>query len=187
MARLTDRLHYFKTRFDNLPTILIYWFILSPLLIAISLLIYRKIHNNNSLKATNIVYEKIKDKNLIILRKVNLQFWEICGYRSYISPNNNCDLYLMEDSIVLVRRQVFIVTVHFRPIIITANVFDLTKEFQDLYVCRPSKIFFKEVILNEIEIIIPSSIGKYYRVEITLKQLTKEQKNCLKYIKNWEL
>ncbi len=159
-CRLTDRLHYFKTRFDNLPTILIYWFILSPLLIAIILLIYSKIHNNNSLKATNIFLEKIKDKNLIILRQFNLQLWETSGYRSYISPNNNCDLYLMEDSIVLVRRQVFIVTVHFRPIIITANVFDLTKEFQDLYVCRPSKIFFKEVILNEIEIIIPSSIGK---------------------------
>jgi hypothetical protein len=61
----------------------------------------------------------------------------------------------------------------------------LTKEFRDLYICRPTKIFFKEVITNEIEIIIPSSIGNYYWVEITLKRLTQEQKNRLNYIKNW--
>jgi hypothetical protein len=170
-----------------LPTILIYWILLSPLSIVVILLIYSKIHNNKSLKATNNFLLKIKEKNYIELRKIKLQFWETSGYRSYISPNNDCDLYLMEDSIVLVRRQVFIFTVHFSPIIITSNVFDLTKEFRDLYVCRPSKIFFKEVITNEIEIIIPSSIGKHYRIEITLKRLAKEQKNHLNYIKNWQL
>jgi hypothetical protein len=168
-----------------LPTILIYWILLSPLLIVFILLIYSKIHNGSSLKATNNFLEKIKDKNFIILRQVKLQYWERSEYRSYISPNNECDLYLMEDSIALVRRQIFFVTVHFRPIIITANISDLTKEFRDLYICRPTKIFFKEVITNEIEIIIPSSIGNYYWVEITLKRLTQEQKNRLNYIKNW--
>lgn len=170
-----------------MPTILIYWILLSPLLIFIILIIYSKIHNNSSLTATNNFLEKIRNEKFTILRQVKLQFWETSGYRSYLSPNNDCDLYLLNNSIVLVRRQNFLVTVHFRPIIITPHVLDLTKEFHGLYVCKPSRIFFKEVIKNEIEIIIPSSIGKHYRVEITLKQLTTEQIKSLNYIKDWTI
>ena len=170
-----------------MPTILIYWTLLIPLLIVVILVAYAKIYNNSSLKDTNHFLEKIKPKHPIVLREVNLQFWETSGYRSFISPNNECDIYLLEDSIALIRRQVFIVTVHFRPIIITTNVADLTKEFRDLYVCRPIKIFFKETITDEIEIIIPSSISRYYRVQITLKRLTEEQKKCLNYIRDWQV
>lgn len=143
--------------------------------------IYFYFHNNEN----NIKVEKFlniaNELNPIVFNDIKLRYWKSRGTRTEISINSICDLYLYDESLVLVRRQNFILKMIFAPVVITSNIAKSKNDFPNLESYLPSSFVLNSYKRGELEIKLQGS----YRIDITLKGLTTEQIDKLRIVQNW--
>ena len=119
------------------------------------------------------------------LQNIKLRYWTTNGARTMTSPNNNCDIYLFDTFLAIVRRQNFIFKVFFAPVLITSDITSTKSIFSYLTVYKPDRVVFNEVMKGQIDIKIKDPIYRHYKIDITFKELTSEQLIQLGKIKNW--
>lgn len=121
----------------------------------------------------------------IIFQNIKLRYSETNGLNIYFYPNNRCDLYLFDNYLAIVRRQIFVFKVFFAPILLTSDIATTKKIFNYLDSYKPHRVTFKEIVKGEVDIKLTDPKYKHYKTEITLKGLSIEQTTQLEKIKNW--
>lgn len=123
--------------------------------------------------------------NPIVFQNIKLRYSETSGLKTYIYPNNRCDLYLFDNYLAIVRRQNFVFKVFFAPILLTSDLASTKNIFNYLDSYKPDQITFKQIVKGEVEIKLTDPKYKHSKTDITLKGLTIEQTAQLERIKNW--
>jgi len=163
-----------------------YLIMLIPMIIIAYILI--RYNNRKTKPLTDRFINEIKLIEPVILRDIKLRYWISTEGRTTLSPNNNCDLYLFDKSLVIIRRQDFIFKVNFAPVLLTQDLEKAMINFGFLKCLKPNKIHFNQTIKGQIEIKVTDSNKKYNKkIDITLKQLTIEQLLQLDIINKWNL
>ncbi len=102
-----------------------------------------------------------------------------------MSLNSCCDLYLFDNCLAITRREHFIYTFLFAPILITSDVISAERMFDNIKIYNPDSIIFKEIVQGEIVIKVSDPLYTHYKIELTLRGMTKEQIGKLKRIEDW--
>ena len=169
-----------------MPTISILTFIASFFfIILVSLYIYLTFYNNRTKKITNRFLEHANKLNPIVFRNIKIRYWSNSGLKTYVYPNNYCDIYLLDDSLAIIRRQNFILKVFFRPILLTSDTTATKISFNYLDTYKPDNIFFKQTVKGEVDIKLTDLEHNHFKIYITFMGLTNEQLGQLEKIKNW--
>jgi hypothetical protein len=125
--------------------------------------------------------------NPIIFKNIKIRYWTVYGGQMIVYPNNQCDLFLLEDCLGIVRRQDFIYKVFFPPFLISSDIIKTRNTFSYLNIFKPEKVLFKQTTKSEVDIKLIDPAYKHSKIDITLKGLTNEQINQLKKIKSLNL
>jgi len=120
-----------------------------------------------------------------IFQNIKLRYSETSGLKTYIYPNNRCDLYLFDNYLVIVRRQDFVFKVFFAPILLTSDIASTKNYFNYLDTYIPDRITFTPIAKGEVDIKLTDQVNKHYTTNITLKGLSNEQTTLLEKIKTW--
>ncbi len=149
------------------------------------LYIYLSFYNKRSQLLIDNFLKQVSHVKPIFFQHIKIRYSETSGLKTYIFPNNYCDLYLFDNYLAIVRKQHFIFKVLFAPMVLSSNTDTTNSSFNHLKSYKPSQIVFKEVLKGEIDIKINDINNKQYTIDITLKGLTNEQLTQLDIIKNW--
>ena len=144
-----------------------------------------KYYNKKNVVATERFASHSSEFKPVLFQNIKLRYWTSNGARTMISPNNNCDIYLFDNFLAIVRRQNFIFKVFFAPVLITSDIISIKSIFSYLTVYKPDRVIFNEVMKGQIDIKIKDPIYRHCKIDITFKELTSEQLNQLVKIKNW--
>ena len=120
--------------------------------------------------------------NPIVFRDIRTRYTEFSGYRGYIFFKSSCDIYLFEHYIVVLRRYKFMFKRDLEPIILTSDKVRDKEHFTYLKAYKPDRILFKQVIKDEVEFKYSDLKYNYYKMELTLKGLTPDQKAALERV-----
>ncbi len=120
-----------------------------------------------------------------VFQNIKLRYSETSGLKTYIYPNNCCDLYLFDNYLAIVRRQDFVFKVFFAPVLLTSDIATTKNIFNYLDIYKPDQITVQQIVKGEIDIKLTDPTYKHYKTDITLKGLTIEQTTQLEKIKNW--
>lgn len=120
--------------------------------------------------------------NPLIFRDIKMRYSEFSGYMEYIFFKSSCDIYLFEHYIVVLRRYNFIFKRDLEPIILTTDKVRDKGHFTYLKAYKPDSILFKQVIKDEVEFKYSDLKYNYYKMELTLKGLTPDQKAALERV-----
>ncbi|PQJ12063.1 hypothetical protein CJD36_009755 [Flavipsychrobacter stenotrophus] len=120
-----------------------------------------------------------------VVSNVKLRYWTTNGGKSTISLNSRCDLYLFDNCLAVTRREHFIYTFSFAPILITSNKINAERMFDYIRIYNPYSIIFREIVQGEIVIKVSDPLYTHYKIELTLMGMTKEQIAKFKRIEDW--
>jgi hypothetical protein len=142
---------------------------------------------NNKRKRTAIdkFIEHANGLKPTVFQDIKLRYSETSGQKTYIYPNNRCDLYLFDNYLAIARRQDFVFKVFFTPVLLTSDIATTKNIFNYLDTYKPDRITIKQIVKGEIDIKLTDPTYKHYKTDITLKGLTIEQITQLEKIKNW--
>ena len=169
-----------------MPVISILIFLVSFWIVALAVIYFLvKYYNKKNLVAIERFISHSAEFKPALLQNIKLRYWTTNGARTGISPNNNCDIYLFDNSLVIVRRQNFIFKVFFAPVLITSDITTTKSIFSYLTAYIPDRVIFNAVIKGQIDIKIKDPIYQHYKIDITFKELTSEQLTQLDKIENW--
>ena len=144
-----------------------------------------KYYNKKNLEATERFVSHSSEFKPALIQNIKLRYWTTSGRRTMISPNNLCDIYLFDNFLAIIRRQSFIFKVLFAPVLISPDITNTKNIFNYLTVYKPDRIIFNQVMKGQIEIKLKDPIYRGFKIDITLKELTKEQLTQLAEIRNW--
>jgi hypothetical protein len=144
-----------------------------------------KYYNKKNLVAIERFVSHSSEFKPVLFQNIKLRYWTTNGARTGISPSNNCDIYLFDTFLAIVRRQNFIFKVFFAPVLITSDITSIKSIFSYLTVYKPDRVIFNQVMKDQIDIKIKDPIYRHYKIDITFKELASEQLTQLDKIKNW--
>lgn len=169
-----------------MPIISILTFIGTFIFIALAgLYIFLTSYNKRTRTAIDKFIGQASGLKPTVFQNIKLRYSETSGLKTYIYPNNRCDLYLFENYLSIVRRQDFVFKVFFAPVLLTSDISTTNNIFNYLDTYKPDRITFKQIEKGEVDIKLTDPKFKHYKTEITLKGLTIEQTTQLEKIKNW--
>lgn len=120
-----------------------------------------------------------------IFQNIKLRYSETSGLKTYIYPNNRCDLYLFDNYLAIIRRQDFVFKVFFAPILLTSDITTTKINFDYLVTYKPDRITYKQIVKGEVDIKLTDQANKHDTKNITLIGLTNEQTAQLEKINHW--
>lgn len=151
----------------------------------VGLYIFYTIYNKRTQAVIDTFIGQASELKPTVFQNIKLRYTETSGLKTYIYPNNRCDLYLFDNCIAIVRRQDFIFKLLFPPILLTYDVATTKNIFNYLGTYKPDRITINQIVKGEIDIKLTDPTYKHYKTDITLKGLTIEQTTQLEKIKNW--
>lgn len=154
-------------------------------IVLVGLYIFLTFYNKQSQTAIDKFIGQASGLRPTIFQNIKLRYSETSGLKTYIYPNNRCDLYLFDNYLAIVRRQDFVFKVFFVPILLTSDIASTKNNFNYLETYKPDRITFKQIVKGEVDIKLTDQANKHYTKNITLKGLTNEQTAQLEKIKNW--
>jgi hypothetical protein len=161
------------------------FFVISIFILLAGLYIFLTFYNKQTRTTTDKFTEHAKTLNPTVFQNIKIRYWTTNGQKTYVYPNNRCDLYLFDNCLAIVRRQDLIFKVFFTPILITSDIATTKNMFNYLDVYKPDSITFKQIIKGEVDIKLTDLIYKHFKIDITFKGLTNEQTAQLEKIKSW--
>ena len=120
-----------------------------------------------------------------VFQNIKIRYSETSGLKTYIYPNNRCDLYLFDNYLAVVRKNDFVFKVLFAPLLLTSDIEATKKIFNYLDTYKLDRIIFKQKVKGEVDIKLTDPTHKHYKTDITLKGLSNEQTTKLETIKDW--
>ena len=169
-----------------MPVINTLIFVVAFCIVALAIIYFLvRYYNKKNLVATEKFISHSSEFKPDLLQNIKLRYWTTSGGRIMIWPNNNCDIYLFDNFFAIVRRQNFIFKVFFAPVLITSDIINTKNIFSYLTVYKPDRVFFNEVMKDQIDIKIKDPIYRHYKIDITFKELTSEQLIQLVKLKDW--
>jgi hypothetical protein len=105
--------------------------------------------------------------------------------KEYLYLGDTADIYLFDNFMVLFRKQIFVVDLNFKPIIITCDTNNIGKQYSFGDICEPKKFLFRTTVKGEIIITLTNKNYKNSDTIITLKKLSSEQIKHLTKVKEW--
>jgi len=169
-----------------MPVINILIFIVTFWVVALATIYFLvNYYNKKNLIARKRFVTQASEFKPALLQNVKLRYWTTNGARTMISPNNQCDIYLFDNFLAIIRRQNFMFKVFFAPVLITSDIASTENIFSYLDVYKPARITFNQIVKGEIDIKIKDPIYRHYKIDITFKGLTSEQLIQLAKIKDW--
>lgn len=156
-------------------------------IVLVALYIFLTFYNKQSQRAIDKFIGQANDLGPTVFQNIKLRYSETTGLKTYIYPNNRCDLYLFDKYLAVVRKQDFVFKVIFAPILLTTDIESTKNNYNYLDTYELDQITFKEIVKRQVEVDIKLTDPKYkhYKTDITLKGLTIEQNAQLEKIKNW--
>ncbi len=154
-------------------------------IVLVGLHIFLTFYNKRSQTAIDKFIGQASGLRPTIFQNIKLRYSETSGLKTYIYPNNRCDLYLFDNYLAVIRRQDFVFKVFFAPILLTSDIPTTKNIFSYLDTYKPDRITFKQIVKGEVDIKLTDQASKHYTTNITLKGLTNEQTTQLEKIKNW--
>lgn len=154
-------------------------------IVLVGLYVYVILYNKQT---RSVIVEFIRQANGLkptVFQNIKLRYSETSGLKTYIYPNNRCDLYLFDNYLAIVRRQDFVFKVFFAPVLLTSDIATTKNNFNFLDTYKLDRITFKQIVKGELDIKLTDPSYKHYTADITLKGLTKEQITQLEIIKTW--
>jgi hypothetical protein len=161
------------------------FFVASVSLFLIVFYIYTVVSNKRVETITGRFIESSRGLSPILFKNVKTRYYVINGLKEGASPNNWSDLYLFGSNLVIVRRQKYIFTLLFAPIVVTGDMALARNAFGYLEIHKPDSVAFKQILKGEVDIKLSDRTYPSYKTVITLKGLTDEQINLLQRITNW--
>jgi hypothetical protein len=143
------------------------------------------IYNKQARKAIDTFIGQANGHKPAVFQNIKIRYSETNGLKTYIYPNNRCDLYLFDNYLAIIRRSDFIIKVFFPPIVLTSDISTTKNIFGNLETYKPDQLKFKQIVKGEVEIKINDPTYNNYSRDITLKELSNEQTTQLEKIKNW--
>lgn len=169
-----------------MPIVSILTFFATFIFIALmGLYIYFTFYNRRTTTTTNKFLEHVNKLKPTVIQNIKMRYWTTSGLKTYVYPNNFCDLYLFDDCLAIIRRQNFIFKVFFNPILLTSDTMTTKKSFNYLDTYKPDNITFKQIVKGELDIKLTVLRYNHFKIEMTIKGLTNEQLRQLEKIKNW--
>ncbi|MBL0139126.1 MAG: hypothetical protein IPP86_11440 [Bacteroidetes bacterium] len=120
-----------------------------------------------------------------VLYNIKLHYQTSNGAKTYISPNNLCDVYVFDKYFAFVRRKNFVFKVLFAPVLVTSEPDTVKKNFTYLESYKPEQVHFNQQIKGNVDIKLNDPLYKYLKINLTFKELTSEQTAILDKIKEW--
>ena len=154
-------------------------------IVLVGLYIFLTFYNKRSQTVIDKFIGQASGLRPTVFQNIKLRYSETSGLKTYIYPNNRCDLYLFDNYLAVVRRQDFVFKVFFAPILLTSDIESTKDNFNYLDTYKPDRITFNQIVKGEVDIKLTAPKHKHYKTDITLKGLTKEQTTQLEKIKNW--
>ncbi len=154
-------------------------------IVLVGLYIFLTFYNKRTRAAIDKFIVQTSGLSPTVFQNIKLRYSETSGLKTYIYPNNRCDLYLFDNYLAVVRRQDFVFKVFFAPILLTSDIESTKKIYNYLDTYKPDKITFKQMVKEEVGIKLTDPTYKHYKTDITLIVLTNEQITQLEKIKNW--
>jgi hypothetical protein len=154
-------------------------------IVLVGLSIFLTFHNKRTLRTIDKFIRQASGLRQTIFENIKLRYSETSGLKTYLYPNNCCDLYLFENYLVVVRRQNFIFKVFFAPVLLTSDMTTTINIFNYLDSYKTDQITFNQIVKGEVDIKLIHKTHKHYTADITLKGLTNEQITQLEKIKKW--
>jgi hypothetical protein len=105
--------------------------------------------------------------------------------KEYLYLGRAADIHVFDNFIVVFRRQHFILTVHFNPIIIAKDVISIKKQYTFGEMYKPEKFFLRTTVKGELTITLADKQFKNREILINLKKLNSEQIEQLSKLKQW--
>jgi len=161
------------------------FFVIFIFIVLVGLYIFLNFHNKRTRTAINKFIGQTSGLRPTVFQNIKIRYSETSGLKTYIYPNNCCDLYLFDNNLAIVRTQDFVFKVFFAPILLTSDKKKKKNTFNYLHTYKPDRITFKQIVEGEVDIKLTDPIYKHYTTDITLKGLTNEQTTQLEKIKNW--
>jgi hypothetical protein len=122
-----------------------------------------------------------------VLKDISIKYLDSNHYMTRSSPNGKCDLYIFDNFIAIIRRQKFIFTIEFEPLIIKAD--DYNKNVIDLnnYLFKTiDRAKFTKYKNDELIIKLKDENFTHFKTEITLRKLKGKHIDKLRPIENWK-
>ncbi len=154
-------------------------------IVLLGLFIYLTFYNRRTKTTTYRFIEQANKLKPIVFQNIKIRYWTTSGLKTYVYPNNICDLYLFDNCLALIRKQNFIFKVLFRPILLTSDTTTTKKLFDYLDTYKPDNIIFKQIVKGEVDIKLTDLEYKHFKIDMTIKGLTNAQLGQLEKIKNW--
>jgi hypothetical protein len=154
-------------------------------IVLVGLYIFLTFYNKRTRTAIDKFIGQSSGLRPTIFENIKLRYSETSGLKTYLYPNNSCDLYLFDNYLAIVRRQNFIFKVFFAPILLTSYKGTTENIFNYLVTYKPDQITLKQIVKEEIDIQLTEPTYKYFKIYIKLKGLTNEQISQLEKIINW--
>jgi hypothetical protein len=164
---------------------IVLFFTIIIVIVLVGLYIFYTIYNKRTQAVIDTFIGQASELKPTVFQNIKLRYTETSGLKTYIYPNNRCDLYLFDNCIAIVRRQDFIFKLLFPPILLTYDVATTKNIFNYLGTYKPDRITINQIVKGEIDIKLTDPTYKHYKTDITLKGLTIEQTTQLEKIKNW--
>jgi hypothetical protein len=152
-------------------------------IVLVGLYIFLTFHNKRTRTTIDKFIGQSSGLRPTIFENIKLRYSETSGLKTYLYPNNSCDLYLFDNYLAIVRRQNFIFKVFFAPILLTSDMTTTINIFNYLDSYKTDRITFNQIVNGEVEIKLTHKTQKHYKADITLKGLTNEQITQLEKIK----
>ena len=169
-----------------MPVVIILTFFAIFIFIAlVGLYIFLTFYNKRSQTAIDKFIGQSSGLRPTIFQNIKLRYSETSGLKTYIYPNNRCNLYLFDNYLAIVRRQDFVFKVFFAPILLTSDIASTKNNFNYLDTYKPDRITFKQIVKGEVDIKLTDQANKHCTTNITIKGLSNEQTTQLEKIKNW--
>lgn len=154
-------------------------------IVFIGIYIFLTFYNKRKRTAIDRFIGQVSVLRPTVFQDIKLNYSETSGLKTYIYPNNRCDLYLFDKFLAIVRRQDFVFKVFFAPVLLTSDIATTKNSFNYLDIYKPDRITIKKIEKGEINIKFTDPTYKHYKTDITLKGLTIEQTAQLEEIKDW--
>lgn len=164
---------------------IITFFAIFIFIVLVGLYIFLTFYNKRTRTAIDKFIRQASELRPTVFQNIKLRYSETSGLKTYIYPNNRCDLYLFDNYLAIVRRQDFVFKVFFAPILLTSDIASTKNIFNYLDTYKPDRITFKQIVKGEVDINLTDRANKRYKTNITLKGLTDEQITQLEKTKNW--
>jgi hypothetical protein len=163
-------------------TVAVIFFISFIFLILVGLFIFSVFKNKIGQKEVDYFLESQRNNDSNCLTNLQMVYEEGNNLKSRISPFDECDIYIFEYYIALLRRQRFIFKFIYKPTFICFDKSKLLNCKNNIDFIFPDKIGFNKFRKNLFEIKFTDKQHKNFKTEIRIKNLTTKQINSLSVV-----